>query len=220
MARREKPIPATGTLLAALAGDLRELRRKKKMTYKDMAEQCDLVGSTLSQAANGVNMPTWETVETYVAVCGEQPAQWRERYLKAEAEYKSGSAGVTNQAGDATVVRLDTRRRTGTTGPAPVPFTATTVKEFLEGLDAVRNWAGRPSLREISRRSDNLLPATTLHYMLTNENRTLPRRENVTAFLTACGVDQARLREWSIVWERIANEQSKRLRGSNWPDVG
>ncbi|WP_147315625.1 ATP-binding protein [Asanoa ferruginea] len=80
----------------------------------------------------------------------------------------------------------------------------TTAEEFVVLLRRVRDRSGL-SYRTIAKRAElagAVLPASTLATMLARQ--TLPRRELVTAVLTACEVPPAAVRQWIAVWERLA----------------
>ncbi|WP_179266393.1 ATP-binding protein [Asanoa hainanensis] len=77
----------------------------------------------------------------------------------------------------------------------------TTAEEFVVLLRRVRDRSGL-SYRTIAKRAGAVLPASTLATMLARQ--TLPRRELVTAVLTACEVPPSAVRQWIAVWERLA----------------
>lgn len=199
MARHEKPIDPAGGPLAELALDLRALRADSGLTYREMAEMCNVVASTLSQAASGTVLPSWETVSTYVTVCGDQPARWWARHEAARNAGKPKAAASESPA----VAPIAVLRTAGSGIEFPVPYDATSSLEFVAALRQVRAWAGQPSLRVIERRSG--IPSSTLHNML-NRTTLPPRWDNVAALLGVCGADPARLREWNRIWNRLVME--------------
>lgn len=224
MARKEKHIDPTTSPVAELAFDMRAVRDAQGIKYREMSGLTGLSASTLSVAANGVDLPSWEVFSAYLGACGENPSQWRERYLAVAAAHRdvvrrarAGKQGAYSAAPEPTPVSLDAFRRNRTITPVPhrepvpVPFSAQNPLEFVDGLNAVRVWAGNPSLRVLSARAGLRLPHSTLHGML--NRTTLPRWEAVEAFLDACGVhDQERVREWARVWRRLADEELHRRR--------
>jgi transcriptional regulator with XRE-family HTH domain len=57
--------------IQAFAQQLRDLRRGcDGMTYAEMASRCNYSAATLSEAARGATMPSWEVAAAYVAACG------------------------------------------------------------------------------------------------------------------------------------------------------
>lgn len=79
MPRHEKPIDGIGPN-ALFALDLRVLRHKTGMTYRDLSKRAHVSPSALSRAANGKNWPTWEIVQAYVHACGGDVPMWRDRW--------------------------------------------------------------------------------------------------------------------------------------------
>lgn len=102
MARHDNPIHATGAL-AELANELRTLRRRSGLTFRQMAEHCDRSIGPLSRAASGQWMPSWKTVEAYVTACGGNPQDWQALFLAAQEE----PPGVSGQAGETTADMRD-----------------------------------------------------------------------------------------------------------------
>jgi hypothetical protein len=87
MGRPERPLDPTAGPVAALALQLRELRENAgRPSYAALARRAHLSQTTLSEAAGGQRLPTWETVAAYVSACGDDPALWRERWNTAAAE--------------------------------------------------------------------------------------------------------------------------------------
>lgn len=76
MARAEKPIPQTGKL-ADLATSLRELRRRRGLTYRQIASKANYSPAALSTAASGRELPSWPVTEAYARACGTAGAQLR-----------------------------------------------------------------------------------------------------------------------------------------------
>lgn len=108
----------------------------------------------------------------------------------------------------------------------PDPDSASTPAEFIERLNALRLWAGQPSLRRLSRLAGTTttadgdeiaaLPPSTASYVLTG--KTLPRLPKlgfVEAFVSAClgaagSTGQhtaAQLSGWKDTWRRLYRDE-------------
>jgi transcriptional regulator with XRE-family HTH domain len=80
VARRENPLnPAEGAI-QLFAYDLRALREKTGLTYRQLAERAGYSRTTLSDAANGRDLPTLDVVQAYVGACGGNTAEWNSRW--------------------------------------------------------------------------------------------------------------------------------------------
>jgi Helix-turn-helix domain len=78
--RPERLLDPEGGPLVSLALGLRELRRAAgNPSYREMARRVHRSQTALSEAAGGIQAPTWDTVEAYVKACGGDPADWRTR---------------------------------------------------------------------------------------------------------------------------------------------
>lgn len=84
MARPERPLdPAMGPV-ARLAFELREMRRRAgNPSYRELARLARFSPSTLSTAASGRALPTREVTRAFAQACGEDPAEWEERWRDA-----------------------------------------------------------------------------------------------------------------------------------------
>ena len=102
----------------------------------------------------------------------------------------------------------------------PDPGTVSTPAEFIERLNALRLWAGQPSLRRLSRLAGTTttadgdevpaLPPSTASHVLTGKTLPgLPRLAFVEAFVTGClrasGVPRTgdELRHWQEAWRGL-----------------
>ncbi|MEW2176644.1 helix-turn-helix domain-containing protein [Streptomyces sp. NPDC005406] len=78
--RREHPLDPQEGPLERFALELREIRERSRLTYAEMADLAHFASSTLSQAAAGHRLPTWQVVLAYVRACGEDPGPWKVRW--------------------------------------------------------------------------------------------------------------------------------------------
>jgi transcriptional regulator with XRE-family HTH domain len=85
MPRPERPIdPAEGPV-PVFAAELRALRAASGLTYRNLADLAHFSKATLSSAAAGYRLPTWEVTRAYVSACGADPEDWRDRWQTAAA---------------------------------------------------------------------------------------------------------------------------------------
>ncbi|MEO3868889.1 helix-turn-helix transcriptional regulator [Nonomuraea sp. B12E4] len=110
------------------------------------------------------------------------------------------------------------------TSPPPDPAEASDAREFIDMLDRLRIWAGRPSLRRLRHLAGRSLtpeghqvdglPPSTVSYILNGRGLPgLPRlafvEAYVTACLTACDLPPEQIRteiaRWQDAWRQIAS---------------
>jgi hypothetical protein len=87
MPRPERPLdPSTGPV-ARFAAALRTLRTEVgNPPYRDMAQRCHASKASLSDAAGGHRLPTWEVTREYVRACGGDVGEWHRRWQAARTE--------------------------------------------------------------------------------------------------------------------------------------
>lgn len=85
MARRESPLDPSEGPLQTFAHDLRALRQKRGLTYRELAEKAGYSRTTLSDAASGRSLPTLDVVRAFVHVCGADQAEWSRRWREVSA---------------------------------------------------------------------------------------------------------------------------------------
>ena len=211
MGRPENTISGSGAV-ADFAQQLRLLRQHEALTIRQLAAATGLSTATLSVAASGRKLPSWEVARAYVQACGGDTDDWRMRWEHAARSSRLPSAlRLSAQAGHApgAPARHDNRGLLG--GPAPLPVTAETTSEFMDCLLRVKIWAGDPPVRALSRRTG--LPPSTVQDFLRRERRRLPTVEAVCTFLKACGVDDWNvIAEWIYAWRRLKFAESEKRR--------
>ena len=97
------------------------------------------------------------------------------------------------------------------------PATVHTLAELAEAFQRLR---GSRSYADLDKainpnRTGNgprVLPPATLNNLL--HGKSMPRRETVEAFLTACGLDAAPQQPWLVAWERVATAHLRRPAGA------
>jgi transcriptional regulator with XRE-family HTH domain len=80
MPRPERPLDAAAGPVQRFAADLRTLRAEQGLTYRELANEAHFSKATLSAAAAGHRLPTWEVTSAYVQACGGDPETWRDRW--------------------------------------------------------------------------------------------------------------------------------------------
>jgi hypothetical protein len=84
MPRPERPIDPSEGPVQKFATDLRKLRAEAgNPTYRKMADLVFFSKTTLSAAASGNRMPSWEATAAYVAACGGDAEEWISSYQAA-----------------------------------------------------------------------------------------------------------------------------------------
>ncbi|MFE5538356.1 helix-turn-helix domain-containing protein [Streptomyces sp. NPDC056492] len=144
MARPEKEIPPEALMeVAELARELRALRRRSNLTYRELASTSHYSAAALSLAASGQRAPKWEVVEAFVRGCGYggDLRSWRRihrRALASEAGRKAredvGSADDTAEGDADTSTGADTAAVTEDPSPFPAPADGllALVQQFVE----------------------------------------------------------------------------------------
>jgi len=84
--RPEKPLAPGADPVGRLAHELRVLRsRAGSPSYQTMAKVAGFSATTLSRAASGKRLPSWEVVKAYVRACGADFEAWEPRWQEADA---------------------------------------------------------------------------------------------------------------------------------------
>jgi hypothetical protein len=96
MGRPEKVIDPAAGPLSAFAHDLRSLRTKAGIRYRDMAVATHYSASTLAQAADSKRLPSLAVTLAYVKACGGDAIAW-------EARWREVSCAEVSAAPDAAV---------------------------------------------------------------------------------------------------------------------
>ena len=196
--RPEKVMAPSAEQLAALVHEMRELRRRSGLTYRELVALTGLAKSTLSEAASGRKVPTWPVTRAYAVACGGDDVVKQIRALWQEAVT---AAGRPVPDGDFTPSE-----------DPPDPGTAEGAGDFVELLRQLRAWANGPSLSTLNARSGGYLPPSTVSENL-NRNR-LPRLEFVLAFASACGLDEAQVQSWKDAWTVLKSREDDQLQSS------
>jgi transcriptional regulator with XRE-family HTH domain len=85
MARRESPLDPSEGPLQSFAHNLRTLREKKGLTYRELAAKAGYSRTTLADAAKGKDLPTVDVVRAYVGACDGDEEEWVRRWREVNA---------------------------------------------------------------------------------------------------------------------------------------
>lgn len=87
MPRPERPVDPSAGPVQQFAADLRKLRGEAgNLPYRTMALRTYVSRASLSAAASGHRLPTWEVARAYVRACGGDEREWHDRWLTVRAE--------------------------------------------------------------------------------------------------------------------------------------
>jgi transcriptional regulator with XRE-family HTH domain len=101
--RPDRPLDPAAGALPRFAYDLRQLRRLGgRPTYRELAKRAHYSTSTLAEAASGVRLPTLEVTLAYVAACGGDLDEWRDRWQALADDRAAGADGADGAEGPAT----------------------------------------------------------------------------------------------------------------------
>jgi transcriptional regulator with XRE-family HTH domain len=86
MPRPERPVDLSMGPVPRFAEDLRCLRASSGITYRELAKAAHFSKATLSAAAAGHRVPTWEVTRAYVQACGGDVGEWELKWRTTRAE--------------------------------------------------------------------------------------------------------------------------------------
>jgi Domain of unknown function (DUF4407)/Helix-turn-helix domain len=187
--RPENPLSSDGGPVAELASELRLMRRRADLTYRELAAKTGRTPSTLSVAADGQRLPSWPVTRAWVEACGGNGSTVRDLYERA--------CTVAGRP-----VPFDNRPE-----DPPAPEAISNGAQFVEGMKLLRAWAGNPSLAQLNRRSGGFgLPPSTVSEMLRKGK--LPRLDLVQAYVRACGLSDNQATAWEHAHAKIVARES------------
>jgi hypothetical protein len=87
MPRPERPVDPSAGPVQQFAAELRKLRGEAgSLPYRTMALLAHVSRASLSAAASGHRLPTWEVTRAYVRACDGDEREWHDRWLAVRAE--------------------------------------------------------------------------------------------------------------------------------------
>lgn len=117
MGRREAAVPDGP--LRGFAQGLRDLRAQApgSPTYRTLAARARYSPSALSDAASGRRLPSWDVTAAFVAACGGDIEEWRERWRDLDARLRSDHPALLAQDGPGQDHTVDEDVDEGQDGP-------------------------------------------------------------------------------------------------------
>ncbi|MHA4820145.1 helix-turn-helix domain-containing protein [Streptomyces aculeolatus] len=205
MGRPEQPIPTevASTPLGLLAVYLRQGRRQARylyggMPYTELARRTGYSASTLHRAASGRHVPARQVVLAYADACGVDLDEadrlwqqaWRQQHRRPDGVRAVPPEMIQHQA-DLGVALVDLYER-----------------------------SGAPSLRTMERRARvaraSRLSRSSLQRTLARQ-RVPATREELEAFLLACGVPEEQRAVWQQAWGRALQQWRAELAEARRP---
>lgn len=141
MGRPEAPLDSDGSALKELAIELRGLRQRAGLTYKQLAKATLYGSSTLQEAAAGRRLPTLDVTLAIVQACDGDVAAWREYWTQVHNAANGGAPPETVAAVSPPWRSPAAAVSAGTPGPLGVPAPT----------DALTSRGRSPRLRRVSR---------------------------------------------------------------------
>ncbi|MFE4777836.1 helix-turn-helix domain-containing protein [Streptomyces sp. NPDC056713] len=175
-----------------LSGQLIEARLSANLSMRELGDLSDVDTSSISRFEDAQRLPSRETLQTLVFALREAGARisWdlmSEIYDRASLEPDKELVNAVYAIGTET--------------GEPALANVTDVPGFVEALRELHVWAGKPSMRELQRRS--MISKSTFSKLLTEDR--LPTFSILMAFLQACN---AQYREaWVRKWRHLSRAQ-------------
>ncbi|MEU0398367.1 helix-turn-helix transcriptional regulator [Streptomyces sp. NPDC006208] len=205
MGRPEKTITSYESAAGGFCCLMRGAReRAGNPHYRAMSAECGVSFSTLSKAASGDRVPTWPVTAAYISSLNalstaevkedldDRFERWKKVKEREDTEHLAP-------------LRRRRARHARPSEPSIVPLAtdpskAVTPEDFVRQLKILQAWSGL-SLVQLSRRTRNLLPTSTISDTL--RRNTLPKWSFVEAFILACGGRKADVAAWQNTWRLI-----------------
>ncbi|MEU9182780.1 helix-turn-helix transcriptional regulator [Streptomyces sp. NPDC048550] len=186
MGRPEFPVDRTVRARAELAIALRRCRAEAGLSYDELADMTDLSAGTFKRAAAGKAVPTEETLRKFACTCGVD---------------LNGKRRLATLWLDA---RIADRGRLGRLQKPALPRFTNGRRELSAALEYFYEAASAPPLRRLTELAggSHLLPVSSAARIVTR--KALPAsRQQMIAFLTACGLTQWAREIWAEAFEEI-----------------
>ncbi|MFF8367076.1 helix-turn-helix domain-containing protein [Rhodococcus erythropolis] len=234
MGAAEKPIPEdTLPELRALATALRDAKiAAGGISYKELSRRTNYSTASLSQAASGKKLPTWDVTWAYARGCNcgeEQKNTWERLWTAARDEDRqnatrprSATAAAASRGGRrqsvAELVQEELSRLQNQSeephinGMRASLALCITVEEFhflLRKLMDDRELTAA-DVKEHAQRKGYTLRKFDIRAMISDNGDDIPDTERLHAFLAACDVDPAYIQDWHHTATRLKISQALR----------
>ncbi|MEU3774335.1 helix-turn-helix domain-containing protein [Streptomyces sp. NPDC032472] len=172
-------VPQRGQLAAAL----RRVRALAGLSYDELTGKTGLSAATLKRATSGKTVPTEETVKKFATACGGDLDALHLFWLSA---------------------RIADRGRLAHLRKPALPQFINGRRELSAALEYFYEAAGAPSLRRLAELAGgtHLLPVSSAG-RIANRQALPASRQQMVAFLTACGLTGQGLDLWGDAFEEI-----------------
>ncbi|MFE5621117.1 helix-turn-helix domain-containing protein [Streptomyces virginiae] len=183
MGRPELPVDHTVPERGELAEVLRRCRTRAGMSYDELAAMTGLSPATLKRAASGKTVPSQETVTTFVLACRGKLDGLHRLWLDA---------------------RIADRGKLAKLDKPGLPQFISGRRELSAALQYFYEAAGAPSLRHFVELAGgrHLLPVSSA-CRIVNRAALPVSRQQMVAFLTACGLTGRLLEQWGDAFHEI-----------------
>lgn len=184
MGRPEKPVRTPNHGLMRLAMWLRAHRDLARLTYAELAQQTVYSATTLQRATTGERIPRLPVVEAYARACGGSVEEARRLWRCARRNEQKLT------------------QRWSIPSAVPTPDLVREPAELVAALKALYYKSGALPLMEMERRAGGhgRLPHSSVHRLLKGAG--MLRQDQLTAFLTVCGVPEREHLRWQRAWGR------------------
>ncbi|MEV6582255.1 helix-turn-helix transcriptional regulator [Streptomyces sp. NPDC051582] len=171
---------------AELATALRRCRAKAGLSYDELADTTGLSAGTFKRAASGKTVPTEETLRAFSCTCGVDP----------NGKRRLGTLWLA--------ARIADRGRLAQLCKPALPRFTNGRRELSAALEYFYEAAGAPPLRRLTELAGgrHLLPVSSAARIV--KRQALPAsRQQMIAFLTACGLTEWAREIWGEAFEEI-----------------
>ncbi|UJV47324.1 MULTISPECIES: helix-turn-helix domain-containing protein [unclassified Streptomyces] len=234
----EKPIPADVLPeLRALATQLRDAKVAAGVSYKKLSENTHYSTATLSQAASGKKLPTWDVTKAYANGCGDPRGEefWMPLWqaasdavsLQNAADLTPEDPPVQPQAGRARrrrksvadLVREEMERQQrqhGTQSQSSADAIRTAlalcvkVEEFRSLLKELKGGRSLDDIKDRARDKGYTIRKFNIATMIGDDGNEVPDTELLHAYLVGCDVEPAYVHDWHHAATRLKISQAMR----------
>ncbi|MEV7969642.1 helix-turn-helix domain-containing protein [Sphaerisporangium sp. NPDC088356] len=141
MPRPERPLDPSEGPVQQFATELRKLREEAgNPSYRELAGIAHFSKATLSAAASGHRLPTWEVARAYVQACNGDLDEWRIRWRKAREQLGLGNEEESEALLEHDVDDVELKDAEPTPGRA-VSLTKAAIAVGFVGVAALGAWA-------------------------------------------------------------------------------
>ncbi|MDI9889412.1 helix-turn-helix transcriptional regulator [Streptomyces sp. HNM0645] len=234
MAAQVKPIPADALpQLRALATQLRDAKDAAGISYKQLADRTHYSTASLSQAASGKKMPTWDVTRAYFRGC-EDPREegvWQELWTAASVADEARNSDTSPPAASparapgqrrrktvAQLVREEVERQQQAAPSRQISLDAMrtslalciTPDEFCSLLKELKGTRDLDEIKGRARSKGYTIRKFDMRTMLGDDGDEIPDTERLHAFLVGCDAEPSSIQDWHHTATRLRISQAYR----------